>query len=259
MEPSMKRCLSFVAGMLLAGVSVAQVNTSSGAAANLAIGQKVITSMGASANTEYWYSIMTKPGRSYCAETGQAESIGVIGLPDRTEDSNLNVYAADGTTLLAHNDDTLEEPNNEGFSRACWIATADAKAFIKVTPFGPTPVTEYMTLRVVETTLFCPWFFIAGDYNAFSLLRNTADTPRTIRVTWRGLTGTVAATTNVSVPANGTAILNAKDFVDPGVVANDSVEIVHAGSPDQIVGSTTTLSGTTGLGFDALFEQRKPW
>lgn len=256
----MKSFFSFAAGLLvLCSASSAQVNTTSGAAANLAIGQKVITSMGASANTQYWYSITTKPGRSYCAETGQAESIGVIGLPDRGEDSSLDVFAADGTTLLVHNDDTLEEPNNEGFSRACWISAADDKAFIKVTPFGPTPVTEYMTLRVVETTMFCPWFFIAGDYNAFSLIRNTADTPRTIRVTWRSLTGTVAANLNFLVPANGTLILNAKNFVDPAVVSNGSIEIAHAGSPDQILGGTTTLSGTTGLSFDAPFEQRKPW
>ena len=256
----MKPFLSLAAGLLvLSRVASAQVNTSSGAAANLAIGQKVITSMGASGTTEFWYSIVTRMHRSYCAETGQAESIGVIGLPDRSEDSNLQVFGADATTLLAQNDDVVEEPLNQGFSRACWISGADGAAFIKVTPFGPTPVTEYMTLRVVETTLFCPWFFIAGDYNAFSLLRNTADTPRTVRVIWRSLTGTVAANLNFQVPANGTLILNARDFVDPGVVSNGSIEIAHAGSPDQIMGSTTTLSGTTGLSFDALFEQRKPW
>ena len=256
----MKALLSFAAGLLvLSRFAPAQVNTSSGSAANLAIGQKVVTSMGSSGTTQFWYSIATKTNRSYCAETGQAESVGVLGLPDRFEDSNLDVFRADATTLLVHNDDTAEEPGNQSFSRACWISGANEVAYIRVTPFGQTPVTEYMTLRVVETTLFCPWFFIAGDYNAFSFLRNTADTPRTIRVIWRGLTGAVGATLNFLVPANGTLILNAKDFLDPGVFSNGSIEIAHAGSPDQIVGSTTTLSGTTGLSFDAPFTPRRPW
>ncbi len=131
--------------------------------------------------------------------------------------------------------------------------------YIRLTPFSATTATQIVTLRVVETTLFCPWFFVAGDYNAFSLLRNTANSSRSITVTWRGLSGASAGTTTVTVPANGTVILNARDFVNPATFSNGSVEVAHAGSPEQIVGSTTTLSGTTGLGFDAMFEQRRPW
>lgn len=116
------------------------------------------------------------------------------------------------------------------------------------------------TLRFVETTLFCPWFFIAGDYNAFSLIHNTSSTFLSgVEVRWRSLSGVLSASTTVNISPYGTVILNAKDFVAPGTFTSGSVEIAHAGAPDQLKGSTTTLSGTTGLSFDALFEQRRNW
>ncbi len=108
--------------------------------------------------------------------------------------------------------------------------------------------------------MFCPWFFIAGDYNAFSLIRNASDVPASgVIVTWYGLNGAIAGTTTIAIPGNGTAILNARDFVNPASFSNGSVVISHIGSPQQLMGSTTTLSATTGLGFDALFEQHQAW
>ena len=92
------------------------------------------------------------------------------------------------------------------------------------------------------------------------MIRNTSVTPLPgVVITWRGLTGAQAGTTTVAIPANGTVILNARDFVNPALFSNGSIEIAHPGSPEQIQASTTTLSGTTGLGFDAVFGQRKAW
>jgi len=53
--------------------------------------------------------------------------------------------------------------------------------------------------------------------------------------------------------------LNARDFVNPAVFSNGTIEVAHTGSLGQLTGSTTTLSATTGLGFDAQFAARSPW
>ncbi|MEO8431536.1 MAG: hypothetical protein ABI592_08505 [Acidobacteriota bacterium] len=251
----MRRLFIGIVAILAASTTVAQINTTIVTSVNLAWGQKVLTTMGPSAATAHWFHVFGIAGRSYCAETGQAET---TVFAERVEDSDIEIQDDTGTPI-AFNDDPLEEPYNYFHSRACWIPTLHGFNYIRVKAHQDTPVAEYLTLRVIETTLFCPWFFVAGDYNAFSLIRNTAGRARDITVTWRGLSGVVAGTTTVTIPPNGTIVLNARNFVNPAVFSNGSVEIAHAGSPEQIQGSTTTLSGTTGLGFDAQFTQRKPW
>lgn len=255
----MKRIWRIASGLALVGFLApaflpAQANTTITTAASLAWGQKVTTSMGTG---QRWYYVVTTAGRSYCLETGNVEH---MAEAEADEDTVLTAYDSEGSAVIAFNDDTVTEPLVGSYSRLCYVPSVLQAGvnFIKVEPkIGV--LTQLVTLRAVETTLFCPWFFIAGDYNAFSLLRNTSDLPLTVYVTWRGLSGAIAGTTSVSVPANGTSILNARTFVNPGAFSNGSVEVAHAGSPQQIMGSTTTLSGTTGLGFDAMFEQRKPW
>jgi len=178
-------------------------------------------------------------------------------------DSILEIYLSDGVTLFANNDDISEEPLANRLSRVCWVSTpASSQAlFIRVTnKLSFSGTIRFLQVRAVETTLFCPWFFIAGDYNAFSLIRNTSGTDLSgIVVTWRGLNGTVAGTTTVSIAANGGAIVNARDFVNPALFSNGTIEIAYPGALDQLQASTTTLSGTTGLGFDAPFTHRSTW
>jgi hypothetical protein len=258
---SSRRLAAATFAVLASSALHAQTNTSFGTGASLAMGHTARSHIGPGA-TEFWFKVTTIGGRSYCAETAHQD--GVSGDTDAVADTFLEVFASDGTTLLASNDDTGEEPANFNFSRACWIPTAVNLNAVKLRPFSSTlPTARSVQLRVVETTLFCPWFFIAGDYNAFSLIRNTSSTPLTgptsAVVTWRGLSGAVAGTTTVSIPANGGVILNARDFVNPALFSNGTIEIACRGSLDQLQGSTTTLSGTTGLGFDAQFTQRRPW
>jgi hypothetical protein len=164
-------------------------------------------------------------------------------------------------TTLAINDDAPAEPRAWALSRGCWVQPGNTGViYTIVTPAGSSQPETLVSVRWIETTLFCPWFFVAGDYNAFTLIRNTTSSvlPGVV-VTWRGLNGSVAGQTTVAIPANGTLIVNARDFVDPHAFSNGSIEIAHAGSPEAVIGSTTTLSATTGLGFDADFEQRKAW
>ncbi len=254
----MKRFLGFAAGFLLVGTVLAQpANVSVATAANSQWGQHLITRADGTATPfQFWFRVQTVAGRSYCVDTGNMEG---EQYGDQSADTVLDVFQADGTTLIVHNDDLTNEPLAFHYSRACWIPSVaqEGTTYVKLTPAGVTTVAD-VTIRFAETTLYCPWFFVAGDYNAFSLIRNTSNTTLNgVVVTWRGLNGTAAGTTTVSIPANGTAVLNARDFVNPVTFPNGSIEIAHTGSLDQLGGSTTTLSGTTGLGFDALFTQRK--
>ena len=244
------------AAFLLSARVYGQANTLPGNAANFQWGQKLTTFENGTTTTTWWRGSVVS-GRSYCAETGNVEG---TSIADKFVDTELDVFRGDATTLVVHNDDTASEPLGSNYSRACWIAVANEDYFVKLTPFTLGTSASNFSVRFVETTLFCPWFFIAGDYNAFSLLRNTSNTTLPgVVVTWRDLGGAVVGATAISIPANGTVILNARDFVNPALASNGSIEIAYLGSLDRLKGSTTTLSGTTGLGFDALFEQRRVW
>lgn len=252
----MKRLLLFVCGSLFAGALFAQINTTSATAANLQWGQHVDSLFNSATPTQFWYTNIVVGGRSYCVETGQFE--GTYG--DQKLDPVLTIFHADATTQIVQNDDLANEPRADAHARACFIATSDELVFTEITPAAGGTANGKVELRFTETTLFCPWYFISGDYNAFSLIRNSSKTALNgVVITWRGLSGAVAGTTTVSIPANGTVVVNARDFVSSVTFPNGSVEIAHTGSLDQLAGSTTTLSGTTGLGFDAQFTQRRPW
>jgi hypothetical protein len=231
------------------------LNDTPGRAATMAMGQKVTVKVDNATGVLSWYLAAVVPGRSYCAEIGATES---PLIAEQHPFVNLSVFRADAVTIVAGDTITVDEPKAVTFARTCWIqpAVGGFFAFLKLEPADGT---SFVTLRLVETTLYCPWFFVSGDYNAFSLIRNTTAQTQTATVVWRGLNGSVAGTTTFPISPNGTAIVNARDFVNPALFSNGSVEIAHEGSPQALVGSTTTLSGTTGLGFDAKFEQRKPW
>src|SRR5262249_15315354 len=156
------------------------------------------------------------------------------------------VFQGDGTTLVASNDDIATEPDALLQSRACFIwPNVGVSGFIEATQV--TNSANTYDVRIIETTMFCPWFFIAGDYNAFTLIRNTTDTAVNYTINWRNSAGTIVGTSGGSIAGNGNAALNARTFVNPATTPNGSVEIVHDGSEDALKASTTTLSGTTGL------------
>lgn len=251
--------------ILLSGLALkAQMNVAPFETASVMWGQKVSSRIGPGATTQFWFSGLSVAGRCYCAEVGNFEGAvpGTSTFGDQAPFTALTAYLNDGITVVATGTFTAQEPFGETFSRVCWIAGVTDTYRIKLTPSASVvPASaQWVTLHFVETTLFCPWFFVAGDYNAFTLLRNSSATTLSgVVVTWRGLNGTVAGTMTVSVPANGGLALNARDFVNPAVFSNGTIEVAHTGSPGQLTGSTTTLSATTGLGFDAQFTARPTW
>ncbi len=194
--------------------------------------------------------------RSYCAEVGA--HISGAQDPDENYDPSVTVYLANGTTVLTSNANTGQEPDSNLGSRACFIATIDGNHFVRVTDVG-TGIHTF-NVRVVETTLWASWFFIGGDYSAFTLLRNTTTENVSYTMRWRNTAGTMVGTTSGSVGNNAAIGINAKSFVvNQSLNFNGTVEIAHTGSPDALVGQVTSLSAVTGLGFDSMLFQRKVW
>jgi hypothetical protein len=246
----------FLVGLLLlAPAELLAQNVSSGTAARLTIGQQAVVQTLADNTSQGWFVFQPRAGRSYCVSvTFSQMSVFQGGMTQG--DPVVTVLQSDGTTVVASNDDIGTEPDATLQSRACFIWPAvGTTGFLRATQISNTA--NSYDVRIIETTMFCPWFFIAGDYNAFTLIRNTTDSAVNFTVNWRNSAGAIVGTTSGSLAGNGNAAFNARSFVDPAAAASGSVEIVHDGSEDALKASTTTLSATTGLGFDALFEQRR--
>ena len=138
------------------------------------------------------------------------------------------------------------------------MATTDMSVYI---PVGPDLATNSFRIHVEETTLLSNWFFVGGDYYAFTLLRNTTSLITGSngifdRINWRNSAGAIIASENGVLPPNGSVYKNGRDY--PAVLAavSGTVEIIHDGPADAIVASTTVMSPSTGLSFDAPFIRR---
>jgi hypothetical protein len=116
-------------------------------------------------------------------------------------------------------------------------------------------------MRIVETTLFSPWFYVDPDYQSWSLIRNTTDTSVSVTITWRDASGLAWATKTFSIGANGTISPEAKANAVPNEAlgGSGSVEIAHNGSENAIVATQTSLSAKYGVSFDAPMTARQPW
>jgi hypothetical protein len=179
-------------------------------------------------------------------------------------DSTIALYRQSQTVAVS-NDNTLQEPfsganapSGGGLSRACYVAIATESLYVLVSQPNPSTTIQWQA-RLVETTLFSNWFFVGGDYSAFTLIRNTTNSALNYTVNWRNGSGTVVATTSGTLNGNGNTFVDARAFPSAIAATAGTVEIVHNSSPDAVVASTTVLSGATGLSFDAPFVKRQPW
>jgi hypothetical protein len=224
-------------------------------ATHLMVGQ-IPVSVGLSTATPNgrWYDIQGAAGRSYCAEvTTDVYEYAQV-------DPKVTIYATDGTTETKSNDNVTTEPAGQLVSRACWIdATGTASGYVKVESRNAVAWDYVHALRVVETSLWSSWFFIGGDYNSFLLLRNTTGSTVNMRVTYRTADGTVVGTFSGSIGPHAGLGVNARNYITVLSAINGTVELAHDGSPEALVGQMTSLSATTGVGFDAPLFQRRPW
>jgi len=196
-------------------------------------------------------------GRSYSIEVldvGRHYQTGTF-LP-----VNVNVGNCPTSNMAGLRDTTAIEPTIYALSSgARFSVTAASASPIQFRAGSPAASSSGdFQARVTDTTLFSNWFFLGGDYSAFTLIRNTTNAAVQYTVNWRSNAGAIVGTTSGSIVANGSAIINARDI--PGALAAGSgtVEITHDAPPSAIVASTTVLSGTTGLSFDAPFATRQP-
>lgn len=236
-------------------------NTSFGTAVHLLVGQapvRVTLTSGATA-TRY-YDAQVVANRSYCAEATASET------EANPADPTLTLYHADQSTVFGTDSGATTEPKAGINARVCFVSSATETMYIQLTPASATFENREYTLRFVETTLWTNWFFTGGDYSSFTLLRNTTNLAVVANLRWKAASGADVGTPvlSLSIPANGVVIYDARSIMScpaPAACAasSGSVEVAHSGSPEAIVGSQTTLSGSTGLSFDTLFFQRRAW
>jgi hypothetical protein len=209
--------------------------------------------------TNRWYIVGNlQPHRSYCVHT-QAGNLDTSPTAGGTN-TMVTIFNSDATTVFATNDDTSNtEPPGWALSRVC-IAMGDypEQIFIRVSAAAAGTAFN-VRVQMVETTLFSNWFFVGSDYITYTLIRNTTNFPLAYGIRWRNAAGTVLQNDSGILPANGSIAVNARSY--PAVVTGiaGTVDIIHLGPPDALVASSTVISTTTGLSFDAPFMTRKTW
>jgi hypothetical protein len=235
-------------------------NTTFGTAATLAVsgkGKNQFYNNAGNLNTFYvWF---TAAGKSYCVETEGADF-------ERTYiDTVLTVYRADQTTVIGSSDDVdSPEFTNYAGSRVCYIATATESNYAKVVPFSATATPQYYNIRVVENTLYSPWFFSGGGFEAFILIKNASVVARQAVVTLYDPAGAVIATSaSLSVPANGSRNFQVSAAAPAGfgisAVVNGGVRISSTAPLGSLVANVTSLSFGQGVSFDTPATPRPDW
>ena len=222
-----------IVGALLAPVPARADNTTSATAYSLVVGGTPAEALLDGTHTHRWYATNVVQDRAYCAETqggvhldASATTVGI--------NTTLNVFKANGVTVLGTSTDIdFSEPGGNLLSRVCFVAAVTEKVFINVDPVGASATFNFR-VRIVETTLFSNWFFLGGDYNAYTIIRNTTSSPAFVSLRWRRLDGTILNTIGITIPADGGVYRNARDSVpNSNLPANQTgtVEIFHALSP----------------------------
>jgi hypothetical protein len=209
-----------------------------------------------------WYWFRTVAGRSYCAETQGGVLLDTSATAGNL-DPDLTVYKSDYQTEIASNDDALAEPLGGSLPRVCWIPTVSENTYIRVGRGAATPSAAFaFRVRVVDTTLFCPWFYVSDNptYETYVVLRNTTNTPVSFSKSWRDFSGNLITGSGgiQTLPANGSTY--GARYYTPAVPVNfGTIEIVHDGPPGAIVANATVISVATGLSFDVPFFTRPTW
>jgi glucose/arabinose dehydrogenase len=183
------------------------------------------------ATDESWTAFEAVEGRSYCAQ--------LVAGPTATAGARpaLSIFRVDLTTPLG----------SGGTNSRCFVAPANETVVARVTQADASARTY--RLHVIETTIWGNWWFIGSEYSSYTLLRNAADSPVVVTLTWRNQNGMVVGSQTSTLPPRGLIAIDARAVVSGAI--SGSVEIGHEGEPLAIVGSQTTLSATSGLSFDS--------
>lgn len=138
-----------------------------------------------------------------------------------------------------------------------YLPTVSGSYYVRVSNTSALAYT--MDLMVIENTLFSPWYYVlpASGYDSFVQVRN--NTAQVISVTLRAYdnSGNIVGTHTQSIAGNGVALVQVSSFVPSGGAG--SLSLTFAGPPGSVAANSTTLSGATGLSFDAPFTPRMVW
>jgi len=137
-----------------------------------------------------------------------------------------------------------------------FVATATQAHTVRIAQNG-VPTSYSCATIIQETTLFSPWFFRdpANGYDGFVEIRNNHSATVTgIVVTAFNSNGSAAGSTTLAIPGNGTALVQVSGL--SAATGFGSVRIASPQRPGTIIANLTTLSGVTGLSFDASFTRR---
>jgi hypothetical protein len=129
--------------------------------------------------------------------------------------------------------------------------------YIEVQNNGGTSYTIYTAIQ--ETTIFSPWFYVAGTNNAFAEIKNATDASIQYTLTAFGANGTACGTSSGTLAANGNTAINIRLLGTCQAAGSGSAQVAFQGPPGAVVGNITTLDATTGLSFDSPFSPRMPW
>ena len=198
-----------------------------------------------------YYRFLATSGLSYHVSTAPVGAND--GMP---EFCDAAVYA--DTTCAAEIATAGDEDSNDlGGDGDGFVATVTGPHTALIV-HDVSPIVFACVAIIQETTLFSPWFFreAANGYDGFVEIRNN-DTVAIdgVVVTAFASNGTAAGSTTLSIAANGTALVQVSAL---GVPASGfgSVRIATPHRPGTVVANITTLSGVTGLSFDAPFSRR---
>jgi hypothetical protein len=200
-----------------------------------------------------FYRFGVVAGRSYCGETAAAD------FGNDIADTAL-ILRSDSGALITARDDYDSEPSADltspGPSRVCWVATVANGISNTFEEFDFT-ANANRKFRIVDTSMWCPWFLTGGGFDAFVLIKNTTNQVFNVQTSLYNTLGLQMGTTvSQTITPNGS--LNYQLSTFPFSVASDSgtIQISHTGPPGALVANTTTLSFAQGVSFDTPFSGR---
>jgi hypothetical protein len=213
-----------------------------------------------------WYVSTLKAGRSYCLDlfptAASAGSAGTV-IADFYQ-SNFDAFAGwvNNGTQHPRNYYTFNN-NNLGGARYCIDLPAwpsERNVWIEVTgELLSTTDTVSFSVALLDTTLYCPWFFTNANYEAFTQIQNVSSGPISGTLTHYaavGITGAVGSTTTCGAPVQFAVPPLSSGFVrakaTAGCTGGGGGKITHNGPPGAIKANVTSVNAT-GLGLTHSF------
>ena len=135
----------------------------------------VLTSTSTTDHVTFFF--MSHPDRSYSVEVQTVSRSYLAGT------LTVNVSSAASTCPIANSagvrDTSVIEPTPQGSQDLRRFSLTTSASGIVSFRGGAGSGSVDMQATATETTLYSNWFFLGGDYGAFTLIRNTTDTSDT--------------------------------------------------------------------------------